>query len=194
VRRQRRLELLQLFEVGLGLGKVGFQSRLLLGAGRLRDLRFELLDLLGHQRELLLDVADAARACVWVGQVLSRALGSDDLEVAELLRVHLIALPVIPVKVRVDDLADRLLGDGLDLAVQRVRRGGLGVRIHHDDAVVGEDHCRVGVDLVARGRDRSIHAVGHRLELEQVLFRRLGIRREHAARIEVVERLNRRNR
>ena len=42
-------------------------------------------------------------------QVLPRALRGDDLQVGEGFRIDLIALPVIPMEMGVDDLADRLL-------------------------------------------------------------------------------------
>ena len=86
------------------------------------------------------------------------------------------------------------LRDRLDLPVQGIRGGRLGVGIHHDHAVVGEDHGGVGVDLVARRGDGGIDAVRHRLQLEQVLVGGLGVGREGAAGIEMIEGLNGRDR
>jgi hypothetical protein len=94
---------------------------------------------------------------------------------------------------RIDDLADRLLGDRLNFAVQRVGCRRLGVRVDHNDAVVGENNSSIAVDLVARRGDRRINAVGHGLQLEQLLTRSLRVGCESTARIQVVQGLDGRN-
>jgi hypothetical protein len=65
------------------------------------------------------------------------------------------------------------------------------MRIHHYHAVAGDDDRRIGIDLEARRRDGRIDAVGHRLQLEQVVLGGLRIGGEGAARIDVVEGLHR---
>src|SRR5262249_40368943 len=105
-----------------------------------------------------------------------------------------VALPVIPVEVGIDDFLDRLLRDPLNLPVQRVRSGGLGVRVNDYNAVVGQNHGSVAVDLIPRSGDRCVDAVRDGLELEQVLAGGLGVGGEDAARVEILEGLNGRNR
>jgi len=78
------------------------------------------------------------------------------------LGVDLEALRVVPVEVGGDDLLDLLLRRALDLLVERLGRGRLGVGVDDDQAVVGLDHRRVGVGLVAgpataAHKERALH-------------------------------------
>ena len=97
---------------------------------------------------------------------------------------------MIPVKVGVNDLAYWILGQTTNVMVERLGGRWLGVRIHHHDAVVGEDDSGIRVHFILGSRDGSIDAVGHRFELEEVLSDRLGVARQGTAQIEMIERLD----
>src|SRR5262249_5415086 len=176
-RRQGRLHLLELLEIRLGLPQVRLDARLRLGVARTGRLVLELLDLGGQRGHLLGDERHAAVAAL-LCEVVLRPFGGDDLDALAGGRVALVALPVIPVEVRVDDLADGLLGHRLNLLVDRAGRGRLGVGVDHHDAVIGHDHRGVAVDLVGGSGDGGVDAVTDLLQLEEVLFvgRRLGAR------------------
>ncbi len=176
------LELLRLPEVGLQLG-------LLVGA-RLLDVVLELRDLGRQVGELLFDERDPADARVRLGEILARALGGDDLDPRVGARVDFVALPVVPVKVRVDDLANRLLRQALDLLVERARRRRLRVGVDDHDTVVRQDDGRVTVDLVPRRGDRGVDAIADLLELEEILVGRLRVRRHGAAQLVRVQRVD----
>ena len=130
------LSLLSSSQIGLGLLQVGLEARLRRRVGRLGDVVLQLVDLARQRRDLLLDERHAAvrRVGIASGSAFVRSvamISSPGLPCG----VDLVALPVIPVEVRVDDLAHRLLADALDLLVERPRRRGLGVR-------VDDDRCR----------------------------------------------------
>lgn len=189
-RRQGRLEVLELCQIGLGLLKIGLQTDLLLGAARLQDLVLELLDLFGEGRELLVDLGDTADPRIRPRQVLLRALGGDDLEARELRRINLIALPMIPMKMGINDLADRVLRDPANLRVQRLGRRGLRMGIHHHDPVVGQDDRGIGIHFVLGRGNGGIDAIRHRLEFEELFVGGCRIGREGATEIEVIHRLD----
>src|SRR5439155_5872222 len=60
--------------------------------------------------------------------------------------------------------------------------------------IVGQNHRSVGIHLVPRCSNSSVHAVRHLLEFEEVFVSGLGVSREHAAGIDVLERLDGRRR
>src|SRR5712691_12375622 len=107
---QRRLERFEFLKKSLGLLEIRLEIGLLLGIGGPHDLVFELLDLLWKSRELPLDVRDTADADLWISQVLPGALRDDDFQVGGGLGIDLIALPMIPMKMGIDQLVDRVLG------------------------------------------------------------------------------------
>jgi hypothetical protein len=100
---ERRFEGLEFLQVGFGLLEVRFQTGFLLGIGGPPDLVLELLNLLGEGRQLPFDERDAADPSIGLGQVLPGALGGDDLQVRGGPRIDFVALPVVPVKMGVDD-------------------------------------------------------------------------------------------
>ena len=189
-RRQGRLETPELAEIGLGLLEIGLESGLRLRVRGPQDFIFELIDLLGKGRELPFDEGNAAIARIWSGQVLPRPLGGDHLHAGTGRRIHLVALPVIPVEVGVDDLADGLLRDALDLRVDRPGRRRLGVGIDNDHPIVGHDDRGIRVDLVRRRRDGRVHAVRDPFELEEVFVGGLGVGRQDTAELVWIERVN----
>ena len=86
------------------------------------------------------------------------------------------------------------LGDALDVPIEGLRRGGLGVGIDHNDPIVGQNHRSVGIHLVPRRGNSSVHSVRHLLEVEEIFVGGLGVSHEHAAGIDVLERLDGRRR
>ena len=166
----------------------------LVAASRARGVVLQLLDLAGHGLELPLDVRQAADARVRVGEIVPRLRGGDDLDTGARGRVDLVALPVVPVEVRVDDLPHRGVRDRLHLPIDLHRGGGLRVGVDDDDAVVRDDHRRVRVHLVLRRRDGRVDPVGHLLELEQLLRVGVGMRRHRAAELVGVEGVDGRSR
>ena len=99
-------------------------------------------------------------------------------------------MPVIPMKMGIDDLANWLLGDALDFPIQGLRRGGLGVGIDHNDPIISQNHRGVGIHLVPRRSNSGLYPVRHLFEFEEVFVSSLGVSREHAAGIDVLERLD----
>lgn len=93
-------------------------------------------------------------------------------------------------KMGIDDLADWLLGNSLDLFVEHLRSGWLGVGIHHDHPIVGENHCGVGIDLIPRCSAGGIDAVRDRFQFEEIFVGGLCVGCEDAAQVEVLERLD----
>jgi len=63
--------------------------------------------------------------------------------------------------------------------------------IDDHDAVVGQDHGGVAVDLVARRGNRRIDAISHRFQLEELTPRSRRIGRHRAARMKMIQRLHR---
>src|SRR5215211_5362564 len=103
---QCRLERFEFLEKGLGLLEIRLEIGLLLGIGGPHDLVFELLELLWKSRELPFDVRDTAHTSLSISQVLSGALGDDDFQIGRGLGIDLVALPMIPMKMGIDQLVD----------------------------------------------------------------------------------------
>src|SRR5215510_12807117 len=108
--RQGWLERFEFLEKSLGLLQICLEIGLLLGIGGLHDLVFELLDLLWKSRELPFDVRDATYTSLRIGQVLPGALRDDDFQIGRGLGIDLVALPVVPMKMGIDQLVNRVLG------------------------------------------------------------------------------------
>src|SRR4029453_5751872 len=178
---QRRLERFEFLEKSLGLLQIRLEIGLLRGIGGPHDLVFELLNLLWKSRELPFDVRDTAYTDLWVGQVLLGALGDDDFQIGRGLGIDLVALPMIPMKMGIDQLVDRGLGQFPDVLVERPGRGRLGVRINHDYPIVGQNHCRVRIHFVLGRRNRGIYTVRHRFEFKEILGNCLAVSRENTA-------------
>src|SRR3989475_10770767 len=112
-------------------------------------------DLGGNLPAMIVDALEAL-----LPHRLARDLVGDDLRTRIRLGVHLVAVPVVPVEVRVDHVAHRLRCDRADPVDDHPGRRGLGVRVDDDDAVVALDDRGVAVDLVRGGGHRGVHAVG----------------------------------
>ena len=159
-RGQGRLERADLAQVGLGEPQVGLELAAL-GRARRLDVGLELGDLARHLAHVVLDALESL-----LEHGLTRDLIGDDLRVGIRRRVGLVAVPVVPVEVRVDHVADRLLrhlAQALDdhLGGRRLR-----VRVDDHDAVGVLDDGRVAIHLVRRGRDSGVDAVGDFLDVE----------------------------
>ena len=102
----------------------------------------------------------------------------------------MIALPVIKMKMGIDDLANWLFGEALDFPIESLRRRGLGVGIDHDDPIIGQNHRSVAIHLVPRCSNGSVYSVRHLLEFKELFVSGLGVSREHAAGIDVPKRLD----
>ena len=103
------LEGFEFLEKSLGLLQIRLEIGFLLGISSPHDLFFELLDLLRQGRELPGDMRDTADTGLCVSQVLPGALGDDDLHIGRSLGIDLVALPMIPMKMGIDQLVDRVL-------------------------------------------------------------------------------------
>src|SRR5436853_3092782 len=108
--RQRWLEGFKFLKKSFGLLEIRLEIGLLLGIGGPHDLVFELLDLLWQSRELPFDVRDTTHASLSIRQVLSGALGDDNFQIGGGLGIGLIALPMIPMKMGINELVHRVLG------------------------------------------------------------------------------------
>ena len=87
----------------------------------------------------------------------ARLLVRDHLHVRKRLLVDLGAVPVIPMPVRVDDVADRLRGEGPDLGEHGRGGGRRAVGVEHQHAVVRDDGDGVAVEA-----DVAVRAVRKR--------------------------------
>src|SRR3989442_11744385 len=79
---------------------------------------------------------------------------------------YLVAVPVIPVEVRVDHVADGLARDVTQLLDDHPGRRRLRVRVDDHHAIVVFDDGRVAVHLVRGRRHCGIDAVSHFLDVE----------------------------
>ena len=73
----------------------------------------------------------------------------------------LIAVGVVEMEVRVHDVADGFVGEGLDLGDQRARRGRRHVRIDEKDFLVIDNHAGVAAGVNRACCDGPIQRVGH---------------------------------
>ncbi len=103
---ERGLERRHLGEVGLGVRQVGLEPRAISGGRGRGEVGLELGDLAGHLADVVLDALEPLPH-----HRLARELVGDDLRVGVGGGVDLVAVPVVPVEVRVDDVADGLLRD-----------------------------------------------------------------------------------
>ena len=76
----------------------------------------------------------------------ARRLVRDDLELRKRLLVHLAAVPVVPVPVRLDEVAHRLRRDLPEVGEHGARRVRRAVGVDDQHAVVGHDRDRVAVE------------------------------------------------
>jgi hypothetical protein len=141
--------------------QIGLERRALLGGGRRRQLGAEPGDLPGNLPHVVLDALEAL-----LHHRLAGELVGDDLGARIRRGVDLVAVPVVPVEMGVDDVAHRPGRDVAEAVHDHPRRGGLGVGVHDHRAVVALDDRGVGVDLVGGGGDRDVDAVGHPAEIE----------------------------
>src|SRR5436309_1557587 len=160
-RRQRRPERPDLGEIRLGEADGGLQPRALGGRPGRGEVGLELGDLLRALADVVLDPLEPL-----AHHGLARELVGDDLRVRVGGGVHLVAVPVVPVEVRVDHVAHRLRRDLAQPFHDDAGRRGLRVCVDDGHAVVALDDRRVRVHLVGRRGDRDVHAVGDLLDLE----------------------------
>jgi hypothetical protein len=88
-----------------------------------------------------------------------RELVADDIDRR---REYLVAVGVVVMEMRVDQEADRLVGDGLQLLHHHARRFGRDVRIHNQDVVAIDDDRGVRADVQGSSADRAVDT-GHDL-------------------------------
>ena len=160
-RRERRPERLDLGQIRPGQPQIRLVPLALRRRARRGEVRLELRDLVRHLTDVVLDALEPLPQ-----HGLARELVGDDLRVGIGGRVHLVAVPVVPVEVRVDDVADRLRRDVAQPLDDHAGRRRLGVRVDDEDAVVALDDGGVGVHLVGGGGHRHVDAVGHPLDVE----------------------------
>src|SRR5216117_4013888 len=160
-RRQRRPERPDLGEIRLGEADGGLQPRALGGRPGRGEVGLELGDLVRALADVVLDPLEPL-----AHHGLARELVGDDLRVRVGGGVHLVAVPVVPVEVRVDHVAHRLRRDLAQPFHDDAGRRGLRVCVDDGHAVVALDDRRVRVHLVGRRGDRDVHAVGDLLDLE----------------------------
>ena len=132
------------------------EPRALLRAPRRAEFGFELRDLRGHLPDVILDALHAL-----LRHRLTGDLVRDDLGARIRLRIDLVAVPVVPVEVRVDHVAHRLARDVAQALHDDAGGRRLRVGVDDDHAVVRLDDRRVAVHLVGRRGDRHVHAVRH---------------------------------
>ena len=149
-------------QVLLGLAEVRAELRALVGAGGGGELGAQSLDLAGHLAHVVLDALEALP-----DDRLARDVVRDHLDVAVGGGIRLVALPVVPVEVGVDDVAHGLRRDRPDPLDDGARGRGLRVRIDDQDAVVGLDERGVAVDLVRARGHGDVDAVRHLLDVEE---------------------------
>src|SRR5262250_525264 len=99
----------EFLKIGLGLLEVCLKACLLFRIARLLYIVLQLLNVLGHSRKLFFDVRQATYTSIGFGQVVLGALGGNDFQIGGYGSIGLIALPVIPMIMRIDDLTNRLL-------------------------------------------------------------------------------------
>src|SRR3989442_1015016 len=160
-RRQRWPERPELGEIRLGEADGGLQPRALGGRPGRGEVGLELGDLLRALADVVLDPLEPL-----AHHGLARELVGDDLRVRVGGGVHLVAVPVVPVEVRVDHVAHRLRRDLAQPFHDDAGRRGLRVCVDDGHAIVALDDRRVRVHLVGRRGDRDVHAVGDLLDLE----------------------------
>src|SRR5438034_624412 len=160
-RRQRRPERPDLGEIRLGEADGGLQPRALGGRPGRGEVGLELGDLVRALADVVLDPLEPL-----AHHGLARELVGDDLRVRVGGGVHLVAVPVVPVELRVDHVAHRLRRDLAQPFHDDAGRRGLRVCVDDGHAVVALDDRRVRVHLVGRRGDRDVHAVGDLLDLE----------------------------
>src|SRR5262249_24479406 len=126
---------------------------------------FQVGDFLGHDDDFVFDA--------WNTEALNvgtSGFGGDELDArGPGTGIGLVALLVIPVKVRVDDISHGLGSQLLDLCDEGTRRGGLGVGVNHKHTVVEQDNGGIAVDLVGGFGDGGVDAIGNRLDVEHIL-------------------------
>lgn len=134
-----------------------------LGVGRVLRLGSRQLPLL--LRDVVGKISFQARSVPWHGHVdhVLAILGvREKLHGGERRLKNLVAAPVVPVPVRIDDVQHRFAGELAHLGKNGLAAGGCTAGVEHDHAFAGEDGDRVSPEAnvaVARGGEQ-IHAIG----------------------------------
>ena len=159
-RRQRRLERAHLGQIGFGELQIGLELGALRGA-RALNVGLELGDLAWDLAHVVLDALESL-----LHHRFARDVVGDDLGVGVRLRIDLVAVPVIPVEVRVDHVADGFAGEIAQLLDDHPGRRRLRVRVDHHDAVRVLDDRGVAIHLVGGGCHGRPDSVGDLLDVE----------------------------
>ena len=125
------------------------------------ELRLEARDLRGDLADVVLDALEPL-----AHHGLARDLVGHDLRARIRLGVDFVAVPVVPVEVRVDHVAHGLAGEIAEPVDDDAGRRGLRVRVDDDEPAVRLDDRRVAVDLVRGRGHRDVHAVGDLPDVE----------------------------
>jgi len=141
--------------------QIALEPRPLFRRARGGEVRLQLRDVLRHLADV---IADALEPLLQHG--LARDLVGHDLGAGVGRRVDLVAVPVVPVEVRVHDVADGLGRDLAQVLDDHARRRGLAVRVDDHHPVVGLDDRGVAVDLVGGRGHGGVHAVRQLRDVE----------------------------
>ena len=162
VRRRRRQLGLRRAVVFRSL-ELHLQRRLSRRVGFRRDSLSQIVNLPGQALHIVLVERHLQR--IALEQHVARELVADDIDV---LAEDLVAMRVIEMEVGIDDGADGLVGDALDLVEQHPRRRGRHVVVHDDDVVVVDDDRGVADDRQRAGPDHVVDAVLDLVEPERL--------------------------
>src|SRR5712664_342787 len=156
---------LELAEIGFGLAEIFLDGGLLVGGGRFFQGGFQIGDFLGHGDDFVFDAGYAEAL-----NVLARGFGGDDLDArGPGAGIGFVALIVVPMKVRVDDVFYGLGREFLDLFDEGASGGRLGVSVDDEDAIAEDDDGGVAIHFVGGLGDSGVNAIGDGRDVEEVV-------------------------
>ncbi len=88
--------------------------------------------------------------------------------------IGFVALIVVPVEMRVDDVFDGLGSELFDLFDEGTCGGRLGVSVNDEDAVAEDNDRGVAVHFVGVLGDGGVDTVGHGLDVEEIIGGKTG--------------------
>ena len=152
-------------KIVFGLGNISFDFVFLFRVAGFFQVGFHFFDFLRHGNDFVLHPRDPPLFDAGAGR-----LRGDDFNARRPgTGIGLVALVVVPVKVRVDDVFHGLIRHLLDLFDEAARRRRLGVGIDDQDTVIKKNNGGVAVYLVGGLGDGSVHSLRNRLDFEQVI-------------------------